>query len=118
MTVEDFTYIFSDILGYDVSSETNPLPLKGARYFNENRFVSVDRNRYQVDIANELLKLYHCKPTKLKEADIPADWEEYKNYDIIDGVVYKYLCDNGEPIIDYIDIESLDVVGIDDTEDA
>lgn len=118
MTKEDFTYIFDDILGYDISSETNPLPLKGVRYFNENRFTSVDRTRYQIDIDNELLKVYYCKPARLKETNIPSDWEEYRNYDIVDGVVYQYMCDNGTPIVDYIDIESIDVVGIDDREDA
>lgn len=117
MTKEDCIYIFEDILGFDISSETNPLPLKGVRYFNENRFGDVNRTRYQIDVDNELLKIYYCKPTTLKETEIPSDWVEYKNYDVIDGIVYRYMCENGTPIIDYVDIESLDVVGLDDSED-
>lgn len=117
MTKEDLVYILEDILGYNITGKNNPVPLKGVRYFNENRFIDVDRTRYQFDVGNELIKIYYCKPTRLKETDIPSSWELYKNYDIIDGTVYKYLCEGGEPLIDYVDIESIDVIGIDDSEE-
>ena len=42
--------------------------------------------------------------------------KDVTTYDVIDGVVYKYLCRNNEPVVDYVDIESLDVIGIDDKE--
>lgn len=117
MTKEDLIYTLEDILGYSISGKNNPIPLKGVKYFNENRFIDTDRTRYQFDVSNELMKVYYCKKTRLKETDIPSTWELYKNYDIVDGVVYQYLCDGDEPIVDYIDIESLDVIGIDDSEE-
>lgn len=116
MTKEDLTYVLEDILGYSISGKNNPVPLKGVRYFNENRFIDTNRTRYQFDLDNEVMKIYYCKKTTLTEADLPKDWAEFKNYDIVDGKVYKYMCEGNEPIVDYVDIESLDVIGIDDTE--
>ena len=116
MTNEDIKYVLEDILGYNISGKNNPVPLKGVLYFNEGRFIDVDRTRDQFDLDNRMMKIYYCKKTSIKEENIPSSWKEYKDYDVIDGVVYKYLCRNNEPVVDYVDIESLDVIGIDDKE--
>lgn len=121
MTSEEIEYVINDIAGYDFAALGHPVPLTGIRYFNENRFVDIGRNRYFFDYENELMVIYFCREREdLTELTIPSDWVLYTNYDVYDGVVYEYLCDPNaseyEPIRDYIDFDSIDTIGIDDEE--
>ena len=119
MTKEEIAYIINDIVGYNVSTTntpSDPTPLKGILYFNENRITDQTRNRYQFDFSNECIIIYYCKPLKIKVSEIPPKWKLYKQYDIINDTVYKYMTnpDDNEPIVDYVDFDSIDVIGIDD----
>ena len=102
MTKEEMAYIINDIVGYNVSTTNTP--------------TDPTRNRYQFDFSNECVVIYYCKPLKIKPSEIPPEWELYKQYDIINDTVYKYMTnpDDNEPIVDYVDFDSIDVIGIDD----
>ena len=79
------------------------------------RHPDYDRELTELVRSNLSPKAFREKLLDYHENDIAAALKS-KDYDVIDGVVYKYLCRNNEPVIDYVDIESLDVIGIDDKE--
>lgn len=68
-------------------------------------------NRICFDTGNEVLKIYHCDKTDLKQ--FPAGWIEKKDGDTIDGTVYKYLTDidTGMPVADIYDFSAIAAIG-------
>jgi len=113
MTNTQVTYIVENILSDSMETIT---PLLSSHYITLTKFNNIysDVNTIRVkfeantEVDDGVLSLYHCTPTTLETDDIPADWVLYEDYDIIDGVVYRYLCDaTGATLIDYFDFGSI-----------
>lgn len=112
MTSKDIKYILK-FVNYDETT-IHPTPLEGVRLLNENRFIDRDRNRYLFDFNQGFLKIYFCKAVGKENQVNVSGLTMYKDYDIYQGKVYFYMKDEtGEPICDYIDFDSIDVISLD-----
>ena len=113
MNKKEIKYILN-LAGYSGTNKIGPTPLVGITLFNENRFVDPTRVRFEFDFQHDLMKVYMVK--KYHGTTVPSSWKE-GTYDYYNNEIYRYMCDrNGDPIVDYIDFASIDLIGIDDSE--
>ena len=115
MTKNQIRYIAGK-LGIDLDS--NPTIPNNVQYITisklETKVVNININRFVFDTHTGFLKCYYCKKTKLtKQEALSRGWTEYKNFDEIDGVVYKYLFnpETLEPYIDYFSFSNIVNIG-------
>ena len=75
-------------------------------------FPNKNANRICFDMSNEIIKIYYCDKTDL--AVPKSSWIEKKDYDMIDGVIYKYLLDNvtNMPIFYFFYFDSITSISI------
>ena len=76
----------------------------------KNIFPLRNSNRLCFDSANEVLKVYHCDKTNLTAP--ASSWILQKDYDEIDGVIYKYLMDNDTnmPLFDFYSYDTIKII--------
>lgn len=112
MTKAEIKFIL-DELGEETDEVIVAESIKRMTFEKKEHFLSsIDSARIKFDLADEVIYTYKCKPTNLKESDIPSDWALYENYDIYDDKIYMYLFDKEtlEPIYNVYDFDTLKLI--------
>lgn len=110
MTKEMIKYVIETTMGEPLDMVTPLLSVKSIKISKlENKYPKINHSRFEFDMTNELLKCYICRKY---DGNIPSNWVLHKNYDIYNGVTYKYLFNEKtmEPYVDVYDFSSIVMV--------
>lgn len=107
MTKAEITFIIETTLGEALNAVTPLLSVKSLKISKlENKLPKINRLRLKFDMSNEIIECYVCRKY---DGEIPSNWTVGKNYDIYDGITYKYLFNNDtmEPYVDIFDFSDI-----------
>lgn len=110
MTTEDLKYIVETELNDSMDVITPLLEAQSITITKlEVKHLSVGSVRVKFNTSEEVIECYKCKKYT---GQIPSTWTEGVQYDIIDGVTYRYLLEpvSNLPLKDVYDFSEIKVI--------